>query len=158
MLENQTFGRDPDALGEVLLSIVVPVFNEADAVRAFLEGLNASLRASWPDGQTPPRIEIIFVDDGSTDGTSAVVRALRKGDERVKLVTLSRNFGKEAALSAGLDAASGDAAIPRDVKAVARLAATASLEMMFTMSSQLWPAAACSPAAMGGRYIKYYYM
>ena len=115
MLENQTFGRDPDALGEVLLSIVVPVFNEADAVRAFLEGLNASLRASWPDGQTPPRIEIIFVDDGSTDGTSAVVRALRKGDERIKLVTLSRNFGKEAALSAGLDAASGDAAIPMDV-------------------------------------------
>lgn len=115
MLENQVFDKDIRSLGGILLSLVVPVFNEADGIREFILAVDKAMATSWPDPQTPPRLEIIFVDDGSTDGTSTVVRTLRKGDARIKLLKLSRNFGKEAALSAGLDAASGDAAIPMDV-------------------------------------------
>ena len=115
MLENQTFDKDIGNLGHTLLSIVVPVFNEADGIREFIFAVDKAMSASWPEPQIAPRLEIIFVDDGSSDGTSTVVRTLRNGDARIKLLTLSRNFGKEAALSAGLDAATGDAAIPMDV-------------------------------------------
>lgn len=115
MLENQTFDRDAGELGQVLLSLVVPVYNEADTVRAFVLAVDKAIAQGWPQPQVAPRIEFVFVDDGSSDGTSTIVRTLRQGDDRIKLLTLSRNFGKEAALSAGLDAATGDAAIPMDV-------------------------------------------
>src|SRR5207245_2520444 len=58
--------------------------------------------------------EIVFVDDGSRDQTLQKLLALVTRDSRVKVIELSRNFGKEAALSAGLDFASGDAVIPID--------------------------------------------
>jgi polyisoprenyl-phosphate glycosyltransferase len=61
------------------------------------------------------RFEIVFIDDGSSDATRVRLRALVQQDRRVRAVLLSRNFGKEAALSAGLDAARGDAVIPLDV-------------------------------------------
>lgn len=115
MLENQIFDKDCGNLGETLLSLIVPVFNEADGIRAFIFAVDKAIANSWPEPQIAPCLEIIFVDDGSTDGTSTVVRLLREGDARIKLLTLSRNFGKEASLSAGLDVASGDAAIPMDV-------------------------------------------
>ncbi len=115
MLENQTFDKDIGDLEHTLLSLVVPVFNEAGGIREFIFAVDKAMSTSWPEPQIAPRLEIIFVDDGSSDGTSTVIRTLRKGDARIKLLTLSRNFGKEAALSAGLDAASGDAAIPMDV-------------------------------------------
>ena len=115
VLENQTFDKDVNNLGQVMLSLVVPVFNAAESIRHFVAAVDEAIADAWPAPQIAPQLEIIFIDDGSTDGTSIVVRSLRKADKRLKLLTLSRNFGKEAALSAGLDAASGHAAIPMDV-------------------------------------------
>ncbi len=97
------------------MSLVVPVFNEADAVRHFIDAVNSAIDESWPDRAEIPQFEFIFVDDGSGDATAIVIRELRKRDQRIKLVSLSRNFGKEAALSAGLHSATGDAAVPMDV-------------------------------------------
>lgn len=107
--------KRPARTSDALLSLVVPVLNEADAVREFIVGVDAAIAASWEDARSAPKIEMIFVDDGSTDPTATVIRTLRKSDDRIKLICLSRNFGKEAALSAGLHAAQGDAAIPMDV-------------------------------------------
>jgi glycosyltransferase involved in cell wall biosynthesis len=112
MLEN--FDFDP-ASRSALLSLVVPVLNEEDGVAAFVKAVDDEVASSWSDDPRKPRLEIIFVDDGSTDGTAAAVRELCRTDDRVRLVRLSRNFGKEAALSAGLNAASGDAVVPMDV-------------------------------------------
>jgi glycosyltransferase involved in cell wall biosynthesis len=89
------------ALAPVEVSVVVPVLDEADSV-----GELASRVAAVLDG-LGKSCEIVFVDDGSTDGTSARVREARERDPRVKLVRLRRNFGKAAALSAGFDHCSG---------------------------------------------------
>jgi glycosyltransferase involved in cell wall biosynthesis len=91
------------------ISIVVPFFNEAAAIPPFHCALLPCL-AVLPGY----RFEIICVDDGSTDGTLPALLALAAADSRFKIIELSRNFGKEAALTAGLDAASGDAVIPID--------------------------------------------
>lgn len=61
------------------------------------------------------RAEIIFVDDGSTDETYSIVRTLAVHDSSIKLIRFSRNFGKEAALTAGLDLSRGSAVVPIDV-------------------------------------------
>src|SRR5207249_1889287 len=90
------------------LSIVVPIFNEASGLAAFWARLAAVL-----NGLALPA-EVIFVDDGSTDETLAQLLSLRHADPRVKIVSLSRNFGKEIALTCGLDHVRGDAAIPID--------------------------------------------
>jgi len=97
-----------------LVSLVVPVLDEREAIVPFILAIDKTVSVCWADGQAP-RMEIIFVDDGSRDDTAEVVRAICRLDRRVKLLSLSRNFGKEAALSAGLKAASGDAVIPMDV-------------------------------------------
>ena len=91
------------------LSIVAPVLNEEEAIAPFLERLGQVL----PDAVES--YEVIFVDDGSTDRTAEVIRERREADARVKLLRLSRNYGKEVALTAGLDCAAGAAAIPMDV-------------------------------------------
>lgn len=92
------------------LSIVVPVLNEEDAIELFLCKIVQVIESIGTI-----EYEIIFVDDGSTDATSQVVQDAHAQNPAVGLVRLSRNFGKEAALTAGLEAASGDAAIPMDV-------------------------------------------
>jgi glycosyltransferase involved in cell wall biosynthesis len=92
-----------------LVSLVVPVFNEQDTVPLFLAQLEARLHL--PDA----RLEIIFVNDGSTDDTLGVVLSIAATRPDVRLVNLSRNFGKEAAMSAGLDHAEGDAVVLIDV-------------------------------------------
>jgi glycosyltransferase involved in cell wall biosynthesis len=87
------------------LSLVVPAFNEAAVLPAFYDRASKALDAtghSW---------EIVVADDGSTDATAALVLALHQQDSRVALVSLSRNFGKEIALTAGLDHARGQAVI-----------------------------------------------
>jgi polyisoprenyl-phosphate glycosyltransferase len=92
-----------------LVSIVIPAFNEALAIDACYAGIVHEL-ALEPDYD----FEIIFVNDGSTDHTVEAIRALAGRDGRVGLVDLSRNFGKEAALTAGLDHARGDAVVVLD--------------------------------------------
>jgi len=94
-----------------LISVVVPVKNEEAAILPFVERVSAVL-----DGITTNESwEILFVDDGSTDQTLAAIIGARMREPRVRALSLSRNFGKEAALSAGLDHARGRAVIPMDV-------------------------------------------
>lgn len=98
-----------------MLSLIVPVLNEEEAIIPFVRTVDKEINDSWAADGNKPKLEIIFVDDGSTDGTAAVIHELCRTDERIRLIRLSRNFGKEAALSAGLNAVTGDAAIPIDV-------------------------------------------
>lgn len=92
-----------------LLSIVVPFYNEEDVIGRFF-------RDVCPVLETVPnsRFEIVCVNDGSRDATLALLLEHAARDSRIKVVDLSRNFGKEAALTAGLDHAIGDAVIPFD--------------------------------------------
>jgi polyisoprenyl-phosphate glycosyltransferase len=94
-----------------MLSLVVPVLNEAGAVNNFVERVTPVLRKACGEQD----YEIIFIDDGSKDATVAAILRCRERDAAVKLIILSRNFGKDIALSAGLEAASGAAVIPIDV-------------------------------------------
>ena len=89
-----------------LLSVVAPVFNEEDNVRAFCERTTAAL-ADLP-------FEIVVVDDGSSDSTPAVLEELAASDTRIRVITLSRNFGHQTALTAGLEHARGDAVVMID--------------------------------------------
>ncbi|QUV87789.1 MULTISPECIES: glycosyltransferase family 2 protein [Chloracidobacterium] len=91
-----------------LLSIVAPCFNEAEGLEAFHTALTTAVAS------LPYDVEIIYVDDGSTDATPQVLARLRARDARVKTLTFSRNFGHQAALLAGLDAARGAAVITLD--------------------------------------------
>ena len=92
----------------LLLSSVVPAYDEETVLPEFHRRLSAVLKA------LPFETEIIYVNDGSTDGTLTVIETLRKSDPRVAIVDLSRNFGKEIALTAGMDHASGDAVVVID--------------------------------------------
>ena len=95
------------------LSIVVPVKDEEVAIGPFLARVIPVLEAI--DDPVARSFEILFVDDGSSDTTLEVVRKANAADPRVRCLSLSRNFGKEAALSAGLDGARGAAVVPLDV-------------------------------------------
>jgi len=83
------------------LSIVVPLFNEAGGLAALHERIAEVAR--YLQGKRGLSLELIYVDDGSSDGTSDVARSLPAMPVDIQIVTLSRNFGKEAALLAGLD-------------------------------------------------------
>ena len=91
-----------------LLSIVVPMHDEAEVLDAFFERIEAATR------DLGVRVEIICVDDGSRDATLAGLVARAAIDPMVKVLALARNFGKEAALTAGIDAAGGDMVVPID--------------------------------------------
>lgn len=90
------------------LSLVVPMYDEEASLPAFLERVVPVLERVTPD------YEVVCVNDGSSDRTRALLLAAHENDRRVKVVDLSRNFGKEIALSAGIDFASGDAVVPLD--------------------------------------------
>lgn len=92
-----------------LLSIVVPCFNEEATIPIFFKTVER-IR-----GQIQADIEYCFVDDGSKDGTLAILRALRQKSDVVHYISFSRNFGKEAALYAGLQMAKGDYIVTMDV-------------------------------------------
>lgn len=92
-----------------IITIIVPVMNEEDAVKPFVETVSSELN------QIDYSLEFLFIDDGSKDSTVKNIKELIKNDSRVHLLKLSRNFGKEAAMTAGLDYARGDAIIPMDV-------------------------------------------
>lgn len=93
-----------------LISIVVPAFNEEDVLELFYQRMGDIC-----DRLTNYHCEMIFVNDGSTDRTRQVIEKLCLMDERICSIELSRNFGKEAAMTAGLDMAQGDAVAIFDV-------------------------------------------
>lgn len=94
-----------------LVTIVCPVFNEEKAVPLFYDRLVKAL-ASVED---KVRFEILFVNNRSTDSTEQQVLALREKDPRVQILTMSRNYGYQASISAGMAHASGDASVNIDV-------------------------------------------
>ena len=91
-----------------MISIVIPLYNETENIDELYRRLTAA-SPSWSDDY-----EIILVDDGSYDDTFEKVESISKKDERIKCVKLSRNFGHQAAISAGLKYAKGDAVIIMD--------------------------------------------
>ena len=100
--------RPARPLRRARLSVIVPGLNEERSIPALVERLQPVLDGLDLDWET------IFVDDGSTDGTMALLRELNARDPRFKAVSLSRNFGKEIAAAAGLAYATGDAAVLMD--------------------------------------------
>jgi glycosyltransferase involved in cell wall biosynthesis len=89
-----------------MVSVVAPMLNEEDTAAVFCERVRAACDGlPW---------ELIIVDDGSSDGTPALLTEIASQDPRVKVVTLSRNFGHQMAITAGLDHASGDAVVMID--------------------------------------------
>ena len=94
-----------------LLSIIVPCYNEEESVPLFYQ--EAMKQEAFFHGKDV-ELEFIFVDDGSKDRTVEEVKKLREKDERIHLVSFSRNFGKEAAIIAGLEKAKGDFTVLMD--------------------------------------------
>lgn len=90
------------------LSLVAPMHNEEPVLEAFFRRLDETV------GGLGVAVEIVCVDDGSRDATLELLRARAAKDKRLRVIGLSRNFGKEAALTAGLDAARGDMVVPLD--------------------------------------------
>ncbi len=99
MILNKSFNK---------LSIIIPCFNEQPNLRLVTDPVGRQL------DEYPQSSEIVLVDDGSTDGSWALIQQLRKEDGRIKGIRLSRNFGKEAAIAAGLAHAEGDLVILMD--------------------------------------------
>lgn len=89
------------------LSLIIPVYNEAESLRPLHVAITAALG-------TAPGYEVIFVNDGSTDGSRDALKQLAAADPRVKVITLRRNFGQTAAIAAGVDHATGDVIVPMD--------------------------------------------
>jgi polyisoprenyl-phosphate glycosyltransferase len=96
-------------LAKETITVVIPVFNEAEAFAAHFEVILQAV-----DALRDAEAEVLVVDDGSEDGTVEVVRRFCRTRSDVKLLPLTRNFGKEAAIRAGLDHASGQAVIVMD--------------------------------------------
>ena len=90
------------------LSIVIPAYNEEESIRGFVERVMPIMACTGYD------FEMVFVDDGSSDRTPLILSALAHDNDYVRFIKLSRNFGKEAALTAGLSYATGGAIIPMD--------------------------------------------
>ena len=93
------------------LTLVIAAYNEADALPALQPRIAAAMDAAEREGL---QARVLYVDDGSRDGTWHVLRGIANGDRRVSLLRLSRNFGKEAALTAGLDRIERGAALILD--------------------------------------------
>ncbi|MDN0195330.1 glycosyltransferase family 2 protein [Streptomyces sp. S.PNR 29] len=92
-----------------LVSYVLPVYNEQDGIAAFHAELTAALA-----GRAELDFELIYVNDGSSDGSLALLKDLAEHDGRVRVVDFARNFGHQIAITAGLDLARGDAVIVMD--------------------------------------------
>jgi polyisoprenyl-phosphate glycosyltransferase len=108
-LERQLAGQRARRPADPLVSLVVPVFNEEESIDLYLDTVPPLMER---DGF---RYEIVFVNDGSRDNTLAHLLDRAALDRRLRIVNLSRNFGKEAALTAGIDHARGDVIVPMDI-------------------------------------------
>ncbi|HRF43171.1 MAG TPA: glycosyltransferase family 2 protein [Candidatus Competibacteraceae bacterium] len=102
--------RSPAAYPVVDVSLVVPVFNEDEMIGLFLDRVSQVF-----ESESSIRLEIVFINDGSTDETLPLLLEYQRRDRRIRIVDLSRNFGKEAALSAGLQVVQGRVIVPIDV-------------------------------------------
>ena len=91
------------------ISLVCPCFNEEEAIKPFMEEISSVLN------DINRSYEIIFINDGSTDNTLDTLLDAKKSDKHIRIINLSRNFGKEAALTAGLNMSRGEVIIPIDV-------------------------------------------
>jgi len=91
-----------------LVSVIVPVYNELDSLESLAGSLSLALEGSGKD------YEVLYIDDGSTDGSAGFLERLAQQDSRVKVVHLRRNFGQTAAMAAGFDFAQGDILITID--------------------------------------------
>lgn len=91
------------------ITLIVPVFNEEEVIPFFYNTIKNY------EPLNDKTIEIVFINDGSTDNTEKIITSLSQEDALVKTISFTRNFGKEPALFAGLEASSGDAVIPIDV-------------------------------------------
>ncbi len=96
----------------MFLSVVIPFFNEEEVIKA----LYAKLADTWEQlsAETGATWELLCVNDGSNDRTLEMLRELRQQDDRIKIIDLSRNYGQQIAISAGLDYAEGEAVIIMD--------------------------------------------
>jgi len=92
------------------VAIIAPIFNEFKTIKLFYNRLKITVNSIKDHS-----FIIYFIDDGSSDKSSEIIKEIIDTDSRVKLIILTRNFGKEAALSAGLDHVEADAVIPMDV-------------------------------------------
>ena len=106
-MENR-YSQDSDP-HKTKVCVVVPVYNEAEAIPLFVKATIPELEKSGVD------YRLLFINDGSSDGTSQAILDQKERCPNISLISLSRNFGKEAALTAGLDHAQGDAVIVMDV-------------------------------------------
>lgn len=95
-----------------LLSVIVPCYNEEENVNLFYQEL---MKNSSFFEEEEIELEVLYIDDGSNDGTAAEVKKLHQQDERIRLISFSRNFGKEAAMYAGLEHSRGDYVVMMDV-------------------------------------------
>jgi glycosyltransferase involved in cell wall biosynthesis len=98
--------------GQARTSIVLPVYNEAENVASLLSELRTVIESESMAGYRP--VEILAVDDGSTDGTRELLRERAREDPRLRAVFLRRNFGQSAALAAGIDHATGEYVVTMD--------------------------------------------
>ena len=106
--ENHPLSEDRSNLKKKILSVVVSVYNEEQALKECYTEMKRVLDTlSWDH-------ELIFVNDGSSDGSLEVLKALASEDQKVKLISFSRNFGHEAAMIAGLDYSTGDGVVCMD--------------------------------------------
>ena len=96
-----------------LLSVIVPCYNEEAAIPFFYDAIE-KIRGQFAEKHPDVDFEYIFIDDGSKDDTLAVIKRFREKDKRVRFVSFSRNFGKEAALYAGFSKAAGDYVVCMD--------------------------------------------
>lgn len=91
------------------VALIVPVYNEEDTIATFVSTVESKLEPILE------HLEIVFVDDGSKDKSAQIIEDLMEHNERIALIKLSRNFGKEAAMTAAIDMCDADALIPIDV-------------------------------------------
>ena len=96
-----------------LISIVVPCYNEEEVLSMFFDEIRkvmGQMKETYPE----LNFELLFIDDGSKDKTLALLRSMSQEDERVRYISFSRNFGKEAGMYAGLENSRGDYVVVMD--------------------------------------------